>query len=433
VEGSAESERVALARICRRAGFGLAPGELDALTALGVDTVIDRLVDPDAHGIPAGPDGLFEDLVFPLFDTTLGANRAVDRWLNHLMTTSRPFEEWMAWYWHGHLVTSVADLDGNLVRSLAKQIDLFRRRGLGSFAVLLREVTIDPAMLDYLDGLLSTRDRPNENYAREMLELFTLGLDQFFEADVAAGARALTGWRVRLDQTGSDVEPARAVTYFDAAMHDDTPQEYLGRTVDDLDAVVEAAVSHEGCAPFVARRFGHAVLGPDADPEVLATIAERFRASDLDLRTLARDVLGAVAEDQVAPLVLGPVSWLLSLQRATEADLDRDLRYFSLYDAGQLPFWPPNVGGWPGGATWLSASATAVRYNLAVAMAAATPSANPTRVAARARDWAALADALGRPEGLSASTLDALDTVAADADGTAVLAVALASPDLVLA
>lgn len=431
------SEREAIARLYRRAGFGLAPGQLDELTALGVDTVIDRMVDPASHGIPAGPADAWVGLEFPLYDTGTGSNTAVNRWLDHLSEAPRAFEEWMAWYWHGHLVTNVGELDASLVPMMTKQLNLFRRAGLGSFATLLREVTIDPAMLSYLDGTESTGDSPNENYSRELLELFALGIGNYTEEDVAAGANALTGWRVRLDPTWSTTDPARPVTYFDPSAHDDAPQQYLGRSgVHDLDTVIDAVVDHAACADFVAGRFGRSVLGPEADESLLAGLASRFRDADLDLRVLARGVLEAVADGRVSDMIQGPMPWLLSAQRATGAVLTADERHWSLWEAGHLPMWPPNVGGWPGGTTWLSSSSMAARFNLASSVAAATPASSPARAAAVDGDLAVLADALGRPEGFSVSTLDVLRDLAPDARrdaGTEVLTVALASPDLAMA
>lgn len=429
------SEREAIARLYRRAGFGLAPGELDDLEALGVDTVIDRMVDPASHGVPAAPVDLWADVTFPFTDTGGGAVSAVTVWLDHLLTTDRAFEEWMAWYWHGHLVSSLAVVA--FPPKMTAQINLFRRHGLGPYPELLRATTIDPAMLSYLDGVDSTGRHPNENYSRELLELFALGVGNFTEADVLAGARALTGWRVRFADTGSTVDPVRSVTYFEPAEHDDTDQRYLGRRgVHDLDTVIEAVVGHEACAGFVATRFGRAVLGPEADQGLLDDLSDRFRAADLDLRELARGVLEAVARGRVTSLVLGPLPWLIAAQRATGAVLGADDRYWGLHDAGHLPMWPPNVGGWPGGATWLASSTTAQRYNLAGAVAAASPEDNSARAAAAAGDLAALADALGRPDGFTPATTDALADLGAAArrdGGVGLLAVALASPDLVMA
>jgi uncharacterized protein (DUF1800 family) len=424
------SDREAIARIFRRAGFGLRPGELDELEAQGVDTVIDQLVDPAAHDVPAGPDDLFAGVRLPLVDSTEAALRASSTWMDHLLVASRPFEEWMAWYWHGHLVSSAAEVP--FVPMLTEQVGLFRRRGLGSFRTLLRETTVDAAMLQYLDGGESTGTNPNENYAREMLELFALGIGQYDEDDVAAGAQALTGWRIRLSRIDA-VEEFAVSVWFDPASHDDAPQRYLGRTgVHDLETVIDAVVEHEACAGFVAGRFGRAVLGPEAEPALLEDLGRRFRDADLDLRVLARGVLEAVAEGRVSGLVLGPMPWLLSAQRATGATLPGDDRYWSLYDAGHVPLWPPNVGGWPGGSTWLASSTTVQRYNLAGKVAAAAPEDNPARQAAADGDLDVLADALCRPEGFTAPTREALGSLGVDDGGVGVLTVALASPDLVV-
>jgi uncharacterized protein (DUF1800 family) len=425
------SEREAIARLYRRAAFGLAPGELDELEAIGVDGVIDRLVDPGAHGIPEAPSDLFADQVLPLVDTTGSSILAAGTWMDHLLATSRPFEEWMAWYWHGHLVSSIAEV--KFMRPLADQVTLFRRLGVGSFRALLRAVTIDAGMLRYLNGDGSRADSPNENYARELLELFALGLGHFFEPDVRAGARALTGWRVVFSPTAGEEQLAPSVV-FDPAAHDGSPQDYLGRTgVHDLDTVVDAVVGHEACAPFLAARLGRAVLGPDVDEALLADLGERFRDADLDLRVLARGVLEAAGEGRTAGLVLGPVPWLLQAQRATGAVLSSEDRFWDLHDAGQAPFWPPNVGGWPGGRAWLTSAATVHRFNLAGAVAAAAPEDGPARQAATDGDLDELADVLGRPEGFSEPTRDALADLGRAGGGVDLLTVALASTDLVLA
>jgi uncharacterized protein (DUF1800 family) len=428
---SVGTQREAIARVYRRAAFGLAPGELDELEAVGVDGVIDRLVEPEAHGIPAGPEDLFADLVLPIFDSTGSSILAATRWMDHLLVAARPFEEWMGWYWHGHLVLSAAEVP--LTRLVANHITLLRGHSLGSFPALLRAVSVDAGMLRYLNGDESSGDSPNENYSRELLELFALGFGHFFESDVQAGAKALTGWRVDLMPTQDDEHFAPSVR-FDPSAHDDAPQEYLGRSgVHDLDTVIDAVVAHEACTPFVAARFGRAVLGPEADEALLADLGDRFRDADLDLRVLARGVLEAVAEDRTADLVLGPVAWLLQAQRATGAVLQSEDRFWNLFHAGQTPLWPPNVGGWPGGSGWLTSAATLRRFNMAGTVAMASPEDNPARQAAAEGDLDALADALGRPEGFSDPTRDALADLSRADGGIGVLTAALASPDMVRA
>ena len=429
------TERDAIARLYRRAAFGLAPGELGEPQAPRGDAGLDPVVGPGAHRGPPTPARLWAGVDLPPIDSAESAKNAIARWLDTFLSTPRPFEEWMAWYWHGHLVSGLSDV--GFVPIMLAQLNLYRRRGLGDFRTLLRETTIDPAMLRYLNGDENTGDAPNENYSRELLELFGLGIGNYTEEDIRTGAVALSGWTVELVGQGTLEDPTRGAARFVPRLHDDTPQRYLGRTgVRDLDTVIDAVVEHEACATFVASRFGRAVLGPDADQALLDDLAEDFRAADLDLRVLARGVLEAVAEGRVAELVLGPMPWLMSIQRATGATLPLLDRHLGLYHAGHLPMWPPNVSGWHGGVTWFSASTTAQRFSLAGQVAVATPEDNPVRQAAAESDLVALADALGRPEGFSESTTAALsssDLAPATDGGTGLLTVALSSPDMVMA
>ena len=428
------SERDVIAGIYRRVAFGVTPGELDRLEALGIDGVIDRLVDPDAHGVDAAPVDLWAGLELPPLDSYGQALAINGRWFDALIVTPRPFHEWMAWYWHGHLVSG---LNGAFAVEMIVQLNLFRRSGLGSFADLLRAVTVGAAMLRYLDGDQNEGTNPNENYSREVLELFALGIGNYTQDDIVAGARALSGWRIDLLSGPSPSDPARPRVYFDPSRHNDAPQRYLGRAdVHDVDTVVDAIVNHEACAPFVASRFGRAVLGPEADPGLLADLGRRFQDADLNLSVLSRAVLEALAEGHGTGLLLAPMPWLVAAQRATGAILSDDYRSSSLFASGQFPLFPPNVVGWPGGRQWLASSAITERFNLASALASAAPPTNTAKQAAAEGDLPALADALGHPAGFSQPTTAALEELRRSVglrDGVELLAVALASPDLVMA
>ncbi len=433
----ADDVRRTIALLHRRAGFGLAPGELDAGVGDGVDATIDRLVDPDNHGVPpvtdpwdgldlSLPDGLTPDAT-P--DQRKAAQqqlrqqglRAIDAWLTHLVTTPRPLEDWMVWFWHGHLVSGLDKV--KVPAMMVQQLRTFRSLAFAPFATLLRAATVDPAMLVYLDGDTSTGTQPNENYGRELLELFSLGIGNYGEDDVKAGARALTGWTVVRRTIEARFAPAR---------HDDAPQHYLGRDgVHDVDSVIAAVVAQPACAHFIAAKLAHAVLGPDIDDHLVDDLAAGYASSGLDTRVLVRSVLRALADGRGSDLVLAPVPWLVAAQRATGATLSSDARLRGLRAAGQLPMYPPNVAGWPSGTAWFGASTVVARYDFASALATAAPADNPVIVAARNGDVDALADALGRPEGFSDATRAALAGVHGDATSTAALA--LASPDLALA
>jgi hypothetical protein len=423
--------------LLRRAGFGPAAGELDRLASLPVGDVLDALLDPDGHGVAPAPDP-WAGLDLAGARAAEGGRQVVARWLQAMATTPRPLAEWMRWFWHGHFVSTLPVV--KQPQLLVDQLRLFGRAGLGDFRSLLAAVTTDAAMLVYLDGAKSTRGQVNENYGREVLELFALGIGAYTEADVRAGAVALTGWAVpgaRESATGPR---------FVARRHDDTPQRYLGRDgVHDVDTAVDAMVAHPACAPFVTGKLARALLGPDVDTGLVASLAADFARSGLALAPLVRAILEAGLDGHATTLVRGPVPWLAAMIRASGADAAAAVTATggALRAAGQVPLNAPNVGGWPGGRSWLSSSATVGRWNMAVALAAATPAAAAARSAAARGAWAELADVLGQPDGFAAPTVAALDqardggpragnTKAGRAGDTA-LTLALASPDLVLA
>jgi uncharacterized protein (DUF1800 family) len=426
-------ERTAIAWLARRVGFGLAPGQLDELTAVGLSATLDRWLDPSAHGVAVAPDpwaGVDLSVMRPRGHVSrLEVDGVIGSWLQAMVTTPRPLEEWMRWFWHGHFVSTLGAVGSPpMMRDQLRTLGQF---GLGDFPSLLRAVTVDPAMLVYLNGSSNRKGEVNENYGREVLELFTLGLGHFSEADVRAGATALTGYGVDL-QTG--------ICRFNPALHDDTPQHYLGQTgVHDVDSVVDAIVSHPACGPFIAGELARAVLGPDVSPGFITSLAKDFVLSGLQLRPLMRAIVEAGVHDGASTaLVLAPVPWTMSMIRATGVSIPPIVLPLSngLSRAGQLPLAAPNVGGWPGGSNWLTASATLGRFDLAATLAvSADPAATSTQAAGRG-DWSSLADSLGHPEGFSPPTRAALDGVAADggAESTRTrLALAMAAPELVLA
>jgi uncharacterized protein (DUF1800 family) len=432
----ADAARSTIAMLYHRAGWGLGPGELDRALADGVAACIDRLVDPDAHGVPASADpwdGLDLTPPRPGPNATQAEKKqarqterrqseaAINAWLEHLVATPRPLEEWMAWFWHGHFVSGLDKVKAPYL--MVQQLRMFRSLALAPFPELVRATTIDPAMLLYLDGNTSTGAQPNENYGRELLELFTLGIGNYTEDDVQSGAKALTGWTI---------DRASGRSRFATMRHDDSRHRYLGVDgVHDVDTVVAAVTGHAACAPFVTSKLARTILGSDVDAGVVKDLAADFAASGLDTRVLVRSILEAATSGAVQPAVVQPVPWLVAAQRATGGTVAAGPRLASLRSAGQVPMMPPNVAGWPLGASWFGASTLVARYDLAGAVAASAPTGNPCLAAASSFDLGALADTLGRPGGFSEATAAALADV--KGEPRAVLAVALASPDLAVA
>jgi len=415
-------ERSVIATMHRRAGFGLTGADLDAAAARGVTAEIGRLVEPASAGLaaPADPwDGL--DLSYAQGTVRLKGMDMIDRWLSRMVDSARPAHERMAWFWHGHLTSSLSKV--KVPAAMATQIRLFWQLGLGRFDALLRAVTTDAGMLVYLDGTESTGAAPNENYGRELMELFALGRTAgYTEADVQAAARALTGWRVgakRLDPTAT----------FDPKRHDDKPQTLLGLAgVHDVDTVMKAVTGHPACAPYITSRLARSIIGPNVEPALVATLGDRFRASGLDIADLLRGLLEALAAGHDGgPVVMAPVPWLVMAERLTGVRLEAKVRVAGLQAAGQMPLNPPNVAGWPSGEAWYTSATVVARFDLASAIATALAPDAPALVAAT--DPVQLAHVLGLPGAFSPATVSQLVAVREPA---ARVVIALTSPELVL-
>jgi len=415
-----------VAWLARRAAWGLRPGELDQLEALGTDAVIDLLVEPSAHGVPpeASP---WADLAY-IDDQDARQEQGLEvlsSWVDHLVTAERPFENTLAWFWHDHFAVSYAVVDH--LPTFVSHLELLRDSATGDFGQLIRDVTTDAAMLVFLDGTTSTGAAPNENYGRELLELYTIGIGNYTEDDVRAAAVALTGWVVAR-RRGWDV-------FFVEGRHDATPQTFLGTAgVSGVDAVVEAAVAHPATPGFIAGKMASHFLG-STDAQFVESLADTFASRGLAIAPLSRAILEAGLDGAGSPQVSAPLPWTIAALKATGAEPPPRPMLGLLRQMGQLPGVPPNVGGYPGASTWLASSATAGRFTAANAIARLAPDSSPALAAAAARDYGELADVLTRPEGFSDATIAALQDLpssAAPRPGEAVLAIALASPEFLI-
>ncbi len=393
---------------------------------MGTEAVIDLLVDPAGNGIAAEAspwDGF--DYVDEQGARAEQGLDVLNSWIQHFVATERPFENSLAWFWHDHFAVSCGVV--NYLPLLLTHLELLRSRAAGDFREMIREVTTDGAMLIFLDGTTSTGASPNENYGRELLELYTLGIGNYTEDDVAAAAVALTGWVVarRLDYQVLFVE----------GRHDATAQTFLGTSgVSGVDAVVDTALDHPAVPGFIAGKLAAHFLG-DVDSGTVDALADTFSAVGLQIAPLSRAVLEAGLDGACTPQVTAPVPWMVAALKATGATPPPRPMIGLLRQMGQVPGNPPNVGGYPGASTWLASSATAGRFTAANAIARLTPDDAPILAAAAERDYDQLADILLRPEGFSASTIAALEDLpdsSAPRPGEAVLAISLASPDFLI-
>jgi len=415
----AMDERDSVKWLHRRAGFGLPPAQMRASIERGFAAELDGLLSSVAVADAVAADP-WDDESLPYDPMDAPSRRyAIASWIALMVNSEQPLVDRLTWLWHGHFVSALDKV--RVARLMVDQIRLFRSAGLGELSALLRAVTIDAAMLAYLDLRTSTGATPNENYAREFLELFTLGEGNYTEADVQAGALALTGWT--FGRGGGGVA-------FRAGRHDDTARTYLGVDgVHDLDTVIDAVMAQPALPLFIAATISQELLG-DRDPDLVAELARGFEASGFVVGDLVRAALTAGADRAPSPVVLGPLPWLVVAARVSAAAIAPRESQLLLQAAGQLPMLPPNVAGWPGGATWFNSGSLVARTNLA-AVVAANATDEDVLAAADGGDHDALADVLGLPDGgFEDQSRAALRATPAGRDR---LAVALVSPEFMIA
>lgn len=290
------------------------------------------------------------DVDIPELDDDDDWGAATEWWLDVMRRPDTGIHERLIWFWHGHLTSG---LDKSGPDAMMRQHALLRRHALGNFRTMLQEITLDPAMLGWLDGGASTASAPNENYARELMELFALGRGAYTEADVRNGARALAGYSVDDDN--------RVVPERDAMLK--TSVGFLGSRVRTASDVIDAVCDHPACAPHVIGALYGAIVGSAPDPIRLDELAELFRSSDLEIAPVVRAIVlhpGFLDDTTLRPR--SPVEWFLAFERLTGAELDG----WTLELMGQTPMNPPNVAGWPGVMRWISADAVLTKASVAI-------------------------------------------------------------------
>jgi uncharacterized protein (DUF1800 family) len=346
----------------RRAGFAATWAELQRDLKDGPGPSIDRLLRGKSRldGVP--PD--FTETADTLARLAIEAGdvaRLKAWWVYRMLFGPDPLAERLALFWHNHFATSAAKA-GMAVRA---QNDLFRKFAQAAFGELLGAVVRDPALLLYLDAQANHKGSPNENLGRELMELFTLGIGHYTEADVKEAARALTGWTVDKGQFRED-----------DALHDPGAKTILGHKGawkgGDL---LRLLVDHPATAGRLAARLCECFLGEGAaDAVAVRSLADGLRQRQLDVGWAVETVLRSelfFAETNLGGRVVGPVEYVVGAARALEllgpAPSTLVLAEF-VGNLGQDLFHPPNVGGWPGGRAWLSTRAVIGRANYVAAL-----------------------------------------------------------------
>ena len=396
----------AAAHLLERAGFGGTPPEITAFARLTPEQAVDRLVNfaavenddlpPFAHsgvhdpglepfppsrpattrlaretgealGVKVKPSGnrrlqpVVNRFFYWLRASHLETNRVAYWWANRMLTTHRPLQEKMALFWHGHFAVSETKVRD--YRKMLRQLELFHRLGAGNFRDLMIGVAQDPGMLSFLDAGVNVKGSPNENFAREIMELFTMGVGNYAEADIREAARAFTGWNyVDLDFVVNDDQ------------HDRGDKVFLGETgdfdgVEIIDIILRQPVTAEYLAGKIYRYF----VREDLSPELQAKLGDVLRDNDYEIAPLLRVIFLSrdfYSSASVASHIKSPVELLISTYRKLELDEVPGVPDFNEATSalGQHLLRPPTVAGWAQGRSWITPGLLLARGNTAYAI-----------------------------------------------------------------
>ena len=357
-------------RLMWRTGFG--PGEADRrrLRGLSLHAAVDRLMRAP-QGPPQGPAAVRRD-GGPLRPHESDVDLVL-AWCDRMIRTRNPLVERLTLFWHRHFATSRDEVSPPQL--MAQQNELFRRYAdLAAFPTsnmrtLAYEVGEGPAVLRFLTGEDSTARRLNENYARELMELFCLGVTDaagrpnYSEADVREAARAATGWRI------DDANPDAPRAWFDPTRFDAAAKTVLGRTgAFGHRELVDVVLAHPSHAPFLVTKLWGEFIPDPPDPATLRDLTRRYVREGLRLRPLVRRILthpAMLASIREPNMIKPPVVYAIGMVRALGLGITDETLFYGLRDMGQLPYFPPTVAGWEGGAAWLNTNAAVARFALA--------------------------------------------------------------------
>jgi uncharacterized protein (DUF1800 family) len=383
------TERLA-AHLARRAGFGASPADLARLSSSSLDAAVDSYVKfPATDQLAAAPELIDDEeqrRMEALNERAMGGGRGfgaarfaltpelrqeyrkkrreqskanITWWMTRMLQTPAPLQEKMTLYLHGHFATA-ENTKGIYGTDIVDQNNLFRRYALGNWQALTHDVARDRAMLKWLDNATNKKDHPNENFARELMELFTLGIGNYTEADVRESARAFTGYTFSR-RTGEFV--------FAAANHDDGMKTFLGKTGNfDGDAVIDIIFAQPAASKYFAHRMLEFFVYTDPEPELVAAFAGLIRKNNFDMLPVMSTLFRSnvfYSDRAYRALVKSPIEFVVGSYRLFGVTEFPDTTIPVLQRMGQVPFHPPSVKGWDGGASWLNTQTVLARENFA--------------------------------------------------------------------
>jgi uncharacterized protein (DUF1800 family) len=368
------------AHLLRRAGFGGTPDEVIAMSHMQPHDAVESLIHfPDTSRLP-GPDDVYDPLpdlmgIRLLDDMARREKQSESRkaqtqsiqsmqmwWLNRMLTTPAPLQEKMTFFFHGHFTTAAVE-KGVWPTYVWTQNQLFRSSALGNLRDLTLAVSKDPAMLLYLDNAQSNKSHPNENYARELMELFTLGHGNYSEEDIRQSARAFTGWTI---------DRATGTFTFNPRIHDTGTKTFLGQTGNfDGGDIVEIIYRQPACARFWSQALLNSFVYNDPEPELVDAFARVIERNNYNLAPVMSTLFNSnvfFSPRAYRALVKSPVEFAVGTHKAFGLPAIADGTPRALNAMGQILFHPPNVAGWPGGTNWITSDTMIVRQNAVMAL-----------------------------------------------------------------
>ena len=366
-----DTQRLETSRLLHRFGFGPRPGEYakalsdgvvttreKVLTVPAVDLGLSKVVEPEITDLGKRPAPNSKEIVPFSIALRFQTQQMIVWWLDRMAASDHGLTERLTWFWHGHWATSVDKL--NYALPMFKQNKTLRTYCLGNFATMTKAMLNDGALQFWLDGQDNTVKAPNENLGRELMELFTLGVGRYTEDDVKSISRALTGYQVVRSNGEVTINQTR---------RDKNPVNLLGTTaVFTGDSLADFLVARDDSAQFIAERLWYRFISSTEDMPVSFSVKSAFKSREISAAVSAM-VNDSVMRDEKYAMVKSPVEWFISACRALEltpSALKTPAQMINyLEKLGQVPFSPPNVGGWPAGEAWLSSASA--QYRIAFA------------------------------------------------------------------
>ncbi|HUZ60780.1 MAG TPA: DUF1800 domain-containing protein [Hanamia sp.] len=275
-------------------------------------------------------------------------------WLNEMINSEAQLREKMSLFWHGHFACRVIN-----IYFQQQLLNVIRENALGNFGDLLREVSKSPAMLSFLNNQQNKKQHPNENFAREVMELFTMGRGNYTEKDVREGARAYTGWGFNLG--GEFVERP--------FLHDTGTKTFLGKTGNfDGDDVIDIILEQKATAKFITTKIYKYFVNEDIDNDKIELLADGFYQGNYNIGKLMNEIFKSdwfYGEKNIGVRIKSPVELMVGMRRLIPMELEKpETQLLFQRVLGQVLFYPPNVAGWPGGKSWIDSSSLMLRMRL---------------------------------------------------------------------